>query len=147
MNLFGSAVIGKRNIVFGIVQFVVLGVIVGVPLTIDLFGGSLLTGDQYQSWKVVHGYSVFLALINYFVGVTVDRLNLTRRAMELCSWSFLGAGAVGGLGRMALLLTGVSRALWLGVSLVETVLVVAGVLAFVKGQLRKNTLAAQPSVR
>jgi hypothetical protein len=41
--------VGRKNIVLGIVLFLVLGVVVGVPLTIDFFGGTLLTPDQYQT--------------------------------------------------------------------------------------------------
>src|SRR5512147_2707668 len=75
-KIFADADVGRKNIVFGIVLFLILGVVVGIPLTIDFFGGSLLAADQYQMWKVVHGYSVFLAFINYFLGVTIDRLEM-----------------------------------------------------------------------
>ena len=68
---------------------------VGIPLTIDFLGGSLLTSDQYLAWKVVHAYGVFLAFINYFFGMCIDRLNLTRGQKEISSWSFLLAGFIG----------------------------------------------------
>ena len=77
---------------------------VGIPLTIDFFGGSLFTSDQYLAWKVVHGYGIFLAFSNYFFGMCIDRLNLTRGQKEISSWSFLMAGFIGGVGRMVLVL-------------------------------------------
>ena len=52
---------------------------VGVPLTVDFLGGSMLTGEQYPLWKVVHGYGVFLSFINFFFGLCVDRLSLSRQ--------------------------------------------------------------------
>jgi len=79
--------------------------VVGIPLTIDFLGGSILASDQYQTWKVVHGYGVFLAFINYFLGLTIDRLEMPRQHKEIVSWSFLMAGLIGGAGRMILVLT------------------------------------------
>ena len=35
--------VGRKNIVFGSALFLIAGVPVGVPLTINLFGGSVLT--------------------------------------------------------------------------------------------------------
>jgi hypothetical protein len=78
-KIFAGVDVGKKNIVFGMVLFLVLGVVIGVPLTVDLFGGSMLTESQYQTWKVLHAYGVFLAFINFFFGYCVDRQNLTRR--------------------------------------------------------------------
>jgi len=75
-RLFGDVVIGRKNMVAGIVLFLILGVVVGIPLTVDFLGGSLLTSTQYQSWKVIHGYSVFLAFINYFLGLSIDRFKM-----------------------------------------------------------------------
>ena len=72
-RIFTNAEVGRKNIGFGIALFLFLGMVVGIPLTIDFFGGSILTGDQYQTWKVVHGYGVFLAFINYFLGLCIDR--------------------------------------------------------------------------
>ena len=51
-KIFAGVDVGRKNIVFGVVLFLVLGVVVGVPLTVDLFGGSMLTESQYQTWKV-----------------------------------------------------------------------------------------------
>jgi hypothetical protein len=46
-KIFADADVGRKNIVFGIALFLVLGVVVGIPLTIDFFGGSILTADQW----------------------------------------------------------------------------------------------------
>ena len=70
-SLYGNAEVGRKNIAFGIALFVVMGIVVGIPLTINFFGGSVLTAEQYQTWKVVHGYAVFLGFINYFFGLLI----------------------------------------------------------------------------
>jgi hypothetical protein len=137
-RIFADAEVGRKNIGFGVALFLILGVVVGIPLTIDLFGGSLLTSDQYLAWKVVHGYGVFLAFINYFFGMCIDRLNLTRTQKEISSWSFLMAGVLGGVGRMVLALLSAPRAFGLLVSLGETALFVLGTLVFVRGQLKER---------
>ena len=137
MNKILAAVdVGKKNVVFGIVLFLILGVVVGIPLTIDFLGGSILASDQYQIWKVVHGYGVFLAFINYFLGLTIDRLAMPKRDKEIVSWSFLMAGLIGGVGRMILVLTSSLNAFGLYASLGETVCFILGTVVFVRGQMR-----------
>ncbi len=135
-KIFADAVIGRKNILTGIVLFLILGVIVGIPLTIDFLGGSLLTGAQYQSWKVIHGYSVFLAFINFFLGLVIDRFNMTVGQKQIVSWSFLVAGVVGGLGRMLLVLLAALEALGRYASLVETVLFVLGTFLVARALLQ-----------
>ncbi len=135
-KIFADAVIGRKNILTGIVLFLILGVIVGIPLTIDFLGGSLLTGAQYQSWKVIHGYSVFLAFINFFLGLVIDRFNMTVGQKQIVSWSFLVAGVVGGLGRMLLALLAALEALGRYASLVETVLFVLGTFLVARALLQ-----------
>jgi hypothetical protein len=93
-SIFADVHVGRKNVTFGIALFLIAGVMVGIPLTINLFGGSVLTSEQYQAWKVVHGYSVFLAFINYFFGLVIDRVDLTRQQKEVASWSFLIAGSL-----------------------------------------------------
>ena len=131
--------VGRKNIVFSVVLFLVLGVVVGVPLTVDLFGGSMLTESQYQTWKVLHGYAVFVAFVNFFFGYCIDRQNLTRRQKEIASWSFLVAGIVGGFGRPVLFLLsmdgGVGSYL---VSLIETVGFVLGTFIFLLGLIKER---------
>ncbi len=134
--------VGRRNIWFSIVLFILLGVVVGTPLTIDMFGGSLLTGDQYQNWKVIHGYSVFLAFINYFLGLAIDRFGMPRGQKEVVSWSFLAAGLVGGIGRMTLVLLSSLAQFGRVASLLETVLFVLGTFVLLRGQMRQR--AADP---
>ncbi|HEY6103573.1 MAG TPA: hypothetical protein VI007_10165 [bacterium] len=68
---------------FGIGLFLLLGVAVGIPLTIDFFGGSVLAEEQYRIWKVIHGYGIFLGFINYFFGLSIHRLLLTRDQKEV----------------------------------------------------------------
>ncbi len=124
---------------FGIALFLIAGVMVGIPLTINFFGGSVLASDQYQTWKVVHGYGVFLAFINYFLGVTIDRLKMPKQHKEIVSWSFLMAGLIGGVGRMILVLTMSLNALGMYASLGETVGFVLGTVVFVSGQMRAKS--------
>jgi len=135
-RIFGNAVIGRRNIVAGIVLFLILGVVVGIPLTVDFLGGSLLTSAQYQDWKVIHGYSVFLAFINYFLGLAIDRFDAPAGQKQMVSWSFLAAGVIGGLGRMSLVLLSSLDAFGRYASLLETILFVVGTLVLVRVQLQ-----------
>lgn len=135
-KIFADAKVGRKNIVFGIALFLIMGVLVGIPLTIDMFGGSLLTSDQYQAWKVVHGYSVFLSFINFFFGLCIDRLSLTERQKEIASWSFLLAGVVGGLGRMTLVLLSALGAYGRVASLFESAFFAVGTLIFISGQMK-----------
>jgi len=138
-RIFAGVDVGRKNIVFGIVLFLVLGVLVGIPLTVDLFGGSMLTDAQYQAWKVLHAYSVFLAFVNFFFGYCIDRLNLTRREKEISSWSFLIAGLFGGIGRSILFLLQISGGFGsYTCSLIETVGFVIGTFIFVRGQIKEH---------
>jgi hypothetical protein len=127
-GIFADAVIGKKNIITGIVLFLIMGVIVGIPLTVDFMGGSRLTDAQYQSWKVIHGYSVFLAFINLFLGLGIDRFNMSVNQKQLLSWTFLVAAVIGGLGRMTLSLLGLLETIGPFASLIETVLFVLGTI-------------------
>jgi len=136
-RIYSGAEVGRKNILFGVALFLILGVVVGIPLTINMFGGSVLTSDQYQAWKVVHAYGVFLAFINYFFGLCIDRLNLAKGQKEISSWSFLAAGFIGGFGRMVLLLLSSPKNSFLVVSLVETALFILGTIIFVRGQTNK----------
>jgi hypothetical protein len=137
-KIFANADVGRKNILFGIVLFLILGVGVGIPLTIDFFGGSILTSDQYQIWKVVHGYGVFLSFINYFLGLTIDRLEMSRQQKEIASWSFLAAGLIGGAGRMGLVLMSSLAELGIYASLGETAFFILGTIIFVRGQLLRT---------
>jgi len=138
-TLFANADVGRKNILFGIALFLILGVVVGMPLTIDLFGGSLLSSDQYQTWKVIHGYGVFLAFINYFLGLALDRLEMPRQHKEIVSWSFLLAGVMGGVVRMGLVLMSSLSVFGRSVSLAETAFFVLGMIALVRGQSMEKT--------
>lgn len=135
-RIFADVQVGRKNMTFGIALFLIAGVMVGIPLTINFFGGSVLASDQYQTWKVVHAYGVFLAFINYFLGLTIDRLALPKQHKEIVSWSFLMAGLIGGVGRMILVLTSSLDAWGLYASLGETVCFILGTVVFVRGQLR-----------
>ncbi len=142
MNKILSGVdVGRKNIVFGVALFLVLGVVVGVPLTVDLFGGSMLTVSHYQTWKVLHAYGVFTAFVNFFIGFLVDRMSLGRRQLEIASWSFLIAGLAGGFGRPVLFLLSVPVVSIGGyaISLIETAGFVAGTFMFVRSQTQKRT--------
>jgi hypothetical protein len=140
-KIFAGVDVGKKNIIFGIVLFLILGVVVGTPLTVGLLGGSMLTESQYQTWKVLHAYGVFTAFVNFFFGFLVDRMNLDRRELEIASWSFLVAGLVGGVGRPVLFLLSVSG-VWAGyvIDLIETLCFVIGTFIFVRGRLQGSDL-------
>ena len=140
-RIFADADVGRKNIGFGIALFLILGVVVGIPLTVNFLGGSMLTSAQYQAWKVIHGYGVFLAFVNFFFGHCIDRLNLIRRQKEISSWSFVIAGFVGGIGRPVLFL--LSALGGLGsymVSLIETVGFVLGTFIFIRGLIKERAV-------
>ncbi len=141
-SIYGTAEVGKKNVALGIALFVVLGILAGIPLTINFFGGSVLTAEQYQTWKVVHGYAIFLGFINYFFGLLIDRLNLTRRQKEMASWAFVLAGVFGGFGRMTLVLLGVLAQFGVFFSLGEVVFFAVGTAVFLIGQVRTGKLAS-----
>ena len=134
--LWASMDVGRKNIAFGIALFLALGVVVGIPLTVDLFGGSMLTDTQYQTWKVVHGYSVFLATLNGFFGLAIDRLDLSRRQKEVASWSFLLAALFGGVGRSLLALVGALDEFGLVASFGEVAFITLGTAIFLVGEVR-----------
>ena len=135
-RIFADTEVGRKNILFGITLFVILGLIVGIPLTINFFGGSVLTNAQYQTWKVVHGYGIFLGFINYFFGLLIDRLDLTRRQKEISSWSILVAGLFGGLARMTLVLLSALGEYGIYASLGETAFIALGTVIFLQGQIK-----------
>ena len=134
--IWSSMDVGRKNIVFGIALFLALGVVVGIPLTVNLFGGSMLTDTQYQTWKVVHGYSVFLATLNGYFGLAIDRLDLPRRQKEVASWSILGAALFGGVGRSILALMEALDKFGLVASLGEVALITLGTAIFLVGEVR-----------
>ena len=140
MNKFLAGVdVGRKNVIFGVVLFLVLGVVVGVPLTVDMFGGSMLTESQYQTWKVLHAYGVFTAFVNFFFGFLVDRMSLSRRQLEIASWSFLVAGLVGGVGRPVLFLLSVPGSTGsYAISFIETVGFVVGTFIFVRSRMQER---------
>jgi hypothetical protein len=143
-TFFAGVDVGRKNIAFGVALFLVLGVVVGVPLTVDLFGGSMLNEGQYQIWKVLHAYGVFTAFVNFFFGFLVDRMSLDRQQLETASWSFLIAGLVGGIGRPVLFLLAVPGPIAsYTISLIETVGFVVGTFIFVRSQMQQRTAEPQ----
>lgn len=138
-RLFAGVDVGRKNIWLGLVLFLILGVVAGIPLTVDMMGGSMLTDAQYQSWKVLHAYGVFTAFVNFFFGYCIDRLNLPRGQKEIAAWSFWVAGLVGGFGRGLLLLLAVPGVVGgYAISLIETVGFVVGTFFFVRGVLKEQ---------
>jgi hypothetical protein len=137
MNRFFAGVdVGRKNIVFGVVLFLLLGVVVGIPLTVNMLGGSMLTASQYQAWKVLHAYGVFTAFVNFFFGFLVDQMRLGRRQLEIASWSLLVAGLAGGIGRPALLLLSAPGPIGgYAVSLIETVGFIVATLIFLGSRM------------
>ena len=137
-NLLLDTQIGKKNIVFGAFIFLLFAVVIGVPLTLNFFGIPVLSADQYELWKVVHGYGIFLAVINYLLGTKVDELHISDRQKEILSWSFIIAGLFGAIGRMTLILLAAYENWHLFASLGETVFFSLGLVIFVYGWTRKN---------
>jgi len=139
-KIFADAIVGRKNIGFGVLLFVFLGVVAGIPLTVDFLGGSMLSESQYQTWKVLHGYGVFLAFVNFFFGYCIDQLNLTKRQKEISSWLFVIAGFAGGFGRSFLFifssLGGVGA---YAISLIETAGFVLGTFVFVQGLIKGHS--------
>ena len=116
----------------------ILGVVVGIPLTVNFMGGAMLAVDQYQTWKVLHGYGVFLAFINFFFGYCIDPMPLTRMQKEYASWAFLIAGLFGGIGRLVLVLMPNLGGYGVYINLVETVGFVVGTMVFVCALMKEN---------
>lgn len=136
--IWAATVVGRKNIVFGVALFLALGVVVGVPLTVDLFGGSMLTDAQYQTWKVVHSYGVFLATLNGYFGLAIDRLDLSRRQKEVATWSILAAALFGGVGRSILALLSALDEFGLVASLGEVAFITLGTGIFLVGEMRSR---------
>lgn len=138
-NIFAGVDVGRKNIITGVVLFLILGVVVGIPLTVDMNGGSMLTESQYQAWKVLHAYGVFTAFVNFFFGFLVDQMKLDRRQLEIASWSFLLAGLFGGFGRPVLFLLSVPGPTGgYAISLIETVGFVVGTFIFVRSRMQER---------
>jgi hypothetical protein len=152
-NLFLDTQIGKKNIIFGAFLFLLFALVIGVPLTLNFFGIPVLSVEQYQLWKVVHGYGIFLAVINYLLGTSVDGLSISGRQKEVLSWSFIIAGLFGAVVRMTLVLVGMFEDWHLFASLGEVAFFSVGLAIFIYGWTRKQKLAfpgepvAETSVR
>jgi hypothetical protein len=141
-KLFAGTQIGKKNISVGLVLFLVYGVVIGIPLTFDMLGGSLMSADQYEAWKVIHAYGVFLAFVNFFFGYCIDRLNTSHRMQEIASWALLVAGLVGVVGRSILLVLSATGGAWsYAASMIETLGFVIATLIFVRGLLAEKPAA------
>jgi hypothetical protein len=146
-RIISSVDAGRKNIITGIGLFMFLGIIIGVPLTVDFLGGSLLRPDQYQTWKVIHGYGVFLGFINYFYGLSIDRLSLTNKQKEVSSWSILAAGITGGVIRMVLVFTSALDDFGIYASLGESVFITLGTMIFIYGQVKGQDIQSQKRTR
>lgn len=137
MNTLRSEMrVGRKNILFGAFLFLLFAVCMGIPLTINLFGGSALSAEQYELWKVVHAYGLFLGVINVFLGTSINNLQLSRGQKELLSWSFIIAALFGAIVRMALVLLAVYDTWHLVPSFGEAVFFSIGLALFVYGLSR-----------
>ena len=133
--------IGTKNILFGVFLFLLFAFVIGVPLTLNFFSASVLSAEQYQLWKVVHGYGIFLGVINCLLGAIVDRLHLSAGQKEALSWSFIIAGLFGAVVRMALVLLAIYDDWHLMASLGEVTFFVIGLAILVYGWTRPAAVA------
>lgn len=143
-QIFAGTEAGKKNIGFGLALFIIFGVLMGIPLTVDMLGGSMLPEGEYLAWKVIHAYGVFLAFVNFFFGYCVDRTSLSRSEKEIASWSFIVAGLAGAFGRatlLALSATGGTGSYLF--SLLETVGFVIGSFLFIRGLVKEKAPLAR----
>ena len=67
-NLLLDAPVAKRNILVGAFLFLISAVVIGVPLTLTFFGVPVLSAEQYELWKVVHGYGISLGGLVFCLG-------------------------------------------------------------------------------
>lgn len=141
-NIIKDTHIGKKNIYFGAGLFLLLGLVIGIPLTLNFFGISVMSDDQYNIWKVVHGYGIFLGFINYFFGLMIDKLTLTKQQKEISSWSLILAGIFGGLIRGTLVLRSSFTNYGLFASLGEVVFITIGTVIFLFGQTRRKEIVS-----
>lgn len=137
-HMFDGIRIGRKNIYLGMGLFILLGILIGIPLTLNFFGIRVMSDEQYALWKVVHGYGIFLGFINYFFGLLIDTSALTSQQKEIASWSFLLAGVFGGLIRSVLVLFSGLETYGLLTSLGEVVFITIGTLLFLLGQTRRR---------
>lgn len=137
-HMFDEIRIGRKNIYLGMGLFILLGILIGIPLTLNFFGIRVMSDEQYALWKVVHGYGIFLGFINYFFGLLIDTSALTSQQKEIASWSFLLAGVFGGLIRSVLVLFTGLETYGLLTSLGEVVFITIGTLLFLLGQTRRR---------
>jgi hypothetical protein len=84
----------------------------------------------------VHGYAIFLAVINYLLGTSVDKLVISGRQKEALSWSFIIAGLFGAVVRMGLVLLAAYEDWHLFASLGEVVFFSVGLAIFIYGWTR-----------
>lgn len=135
-KIYAGTNVGRKNIIMGLLLFLVLGVVIGIPLTIDMLGGSLMSTEQYQAWKILHAYGVFLAFANFFFGYCIDQLNASHRMQQIASWALVVAGLAGGFGRSVLLLLSATGGAWsYAASFIETLGFVIATLIFIRGLL------------
>ena len=137
-RIYANTDVGKKNILLGFALFLILGVVVGIPLTVNFMGGAMLAVDRYQAWKVLHGYGVFLAFINFFFGYCIDPMPLTRVQKEYASWAFLIAGLLGGIGRLVIALIPALGGYGVYINLLETAGFVLGTLVFLRALTKKD---------
>lgn len=137
-HMFDGIRIGRKNIYLGMGLFILLGILIGIPLTLNFFGIRVMSDEQYALWKVVHGYGIFLGFINYFFGLLIDTSALTSQQKEIASWSFILAGVFGGLIRSVLVLFSGLETYGLLTSLGEVVFITIGTLLFLLGQTRRR---------
>jgi prepilin signal peptidase PulO-like enzyme (type II secretory pathway) len=139
MNTFISgAQVGKRNIYFGSFLFLLFAFVIGVPLTLDFLGLSVMSSEQYELWKVVHAYGLFLGVVNYLIGTSVDKWSISARQKEVLSWSFVVAGLFGAIGRMTLVLLSAYEDWHLLASLGEVVFFSIGLAVYIYGWTREK---------
>jgi len=95
-----------------------------------------MSTETFQTWKVIHGYGIFLGFINYFMGLKQDELSLSKQQKEISGWFFILAGVFGGFIRMTLAMFNILSEFGLYASLGDAVFITIGTFIFIIGQIK-----------
>ena len=89
MKLFPNE-IGKKNSMFGLftILFWSLYFVFGLGHMV-VSTMTTLTPALESSIATVHGYAIFLGILNYLFGFQLEKLDFTSKQKQIISWSFI----------------------------------------------------------